>query len=467
MIKSLGTVKAFCPDITKHRHIDKLPSMRLSRHSLLRRVIPGILLGIVILFLVAMKSLLLADGTNDGTASPPAPTVVEEDYGKHILEHQDDIMPFIKKHGEVLYRQAEPQLFYIFINALALNLVVGWIFDVVTAYYFSRHFALGHSKLNQAFLFATGHLVLTFITCMLYMMFAFSVGMVMPWYIFLTATLLLVAIFFVVQTIWVSMNYHTLPEVSAQFYLVVFLVHALGLFICYPIIKVHVTSMMEQMVDAIVTPQLNVYIDERKNLLTVAEAARDKVKGQTVDAQNRFDQATSAQADLRKKIEDKKNSDFFVFSRIVHLHAEGDLAASLDQVNAFLVKFPNSSFLDAAKAQLTQVQNEIAAQEEKKKEAEAAIAQAAAQARADLLARAAQGEVTMSEMHKVLQGKTPAEVVDLFGKPSMVSAGQWDYTQLMTINPITNQKYGMSVYFVEGIVQSVDYYYGNQGQGSQ
>ena len=66
-----------------------------------------------------------------------------------------------------------------------------------------------------------------------------------------------------------------------------------------------------------------------------------------------------------------------------------------------------------------------ATQDAQKKQEEADAARAAAQARADLLARAAKGEVTLSEMRQALIGKTRAEVSDLLGAPSETATDSW------------------------------------------
>ena len=100
---------------------------------------------------------------------------------------------------------------------------------------------------------------------------------------------------------------------------------------------------------------------------------------------------------------------------------------------------------------------ELVVEETQKKQEEADAARAAAQARADLLARAGKGEVTLSEMRQALIGKTRAQVSDLLGQPSETASDSWGYRQQMILNPLTNEKHGLTVYFNEGIVQSVDY----------
>ena len=97
------------------------------------------------------------------------------------------------------------------------------------------------------------------------------------------------------------------------------------------------------------------------------------------------------------------------------------------------------------------------ADEAQKNQEEADAARVAAQARADLLARAAKGEVTLSEMRQALIGKTRAQVSGLLGQPSETGSDSWGYRQQMILNPLTNEKTGLMVYFTEGAVQSVDY----------
>ena len=383
-----------------------------------------------------------------------------ETFGQQVLEHESDITPFLKEHQENIYRTCGPGFQYIVATILALNLIVGWFCDFVAAYILSRVFAPTYALLKQAFIFTTGHLILI-IFFSIFSMFLFStIGAAMPWYMFEILIVLLLLIVSVIQTILVSFCYRTAPDVSVKFYAWVFVLHVMALALFYPITKARATTMMSSLANKVATPTLEGYVDERMKLLTIASDARDKVKGDISDAQSQFDEANTEQSQLRKQIADMKASELFVFRRIVHLHAEGDLTSARDQLNAFLVSFPAGKMIESAKAQLTQISGELAALDAQKKQAEAAAAQAAAQARADFLARAGRGEVSLSEMHKALQGKTFAEVKELFGLPAVVEAGCWGYKQQMVFNPLTNEKHGLTIYFVQGIVQSVDYFYG-------
>ena len=99
-----------------------------------------------------------------------------------------------------------------------------------------------------------------------------------------------------------------------------------------------------------------------------------------------------------------------------------------------------------------------------KQQTQAAQARTAAQDRANLLARAARGEVTLSEMRHALLGKSRDSVSALLGQPTEIASNRWGFSQQMILNPITNEKSGLAVYFNEGLVQSVDYYDLNGGQ---
>jgi hypothetical protein len=140
------------------------------------------------------------------------------------------------------------------------------------------------------------------------------------------------------------------------------------------------------------------------------------------------------------------------------LHARGELAPAHDQLAALLARFPTGPMTGLVQGQLIQVNSELAAQAQQRSQAEATRQRLAAQARADFLARAGQGKITLSEMRKTLLGKSRAEVTSLLGAPAEVASDRWGYGRRMIFNPLTNEKSGLAVYFAEGRVQGVDYY---------
>ena len=179
-----------------------------------------------------------------------------------------------------------------------------------------------------------------------------------------------------------------------------------------------------------------------------------------VKLQNEIKQAKSDQVDLQKQIDAAKTSESYLYSQIVKVRAKGDLTAARDQLTALLAKYPSGPLDRTVRAQLADVNNEIAAQAEQEKEAEAAQARAVAHARAVLLAHTAHGQATLSELRTALIGKSRDEVSALFGKPTETASDRWGYGRHMVLNPLTNEKCGLTIYFSDGLVQSVDYYYG-------
>jgi DNA-binding transcriptional regulator YdaS (Cro superfamily) len=219
--------------------------------------------------------------------------------------------------------------------------------------------------------------------------------------------------------------------------------------------------MLTQFIDQNVTAELKSATADTMQSTMAAEAARDKVQADVNAAQGRIDQANAQAEALRQEIDAKKNSDVLAYAQVCRTHAQGDLTAAQNQLNAFLARFPSSSLTDAAKAQLTMVEGELAAQAAQKKEQEADADAATAAAKADFLARASKDGVTLSEARQMILGKTRDEVTSLFGTPTETGSDRWGYERVITINPMTEAKQGLAIYFSEGAVQGVDYYYGS------
>ena len=104
------------------------------------------------------------------------------------------------------------------------------------------------------------------------------------------------------------------------------------------------------------------------------------------------------------------------------------------------------------------INSQIVVVDTQKKQDEAEALRTAEAARADLLARASKGEVTLSEMRHALIGKGRPDVKSLLGVPTDTGTDTWSYRQRMIINPVTNLRYGLTVNFIEGVVQGVDYF---------
>jgi DNA-binding transcriptional regulator YdaS (Cro superfamily) len=286
----------------------------------------------------------------------------------------------------------------------------------------------------------------------------FSLRLSHPGIVMMSVLILLVIVALAAQVVWILYLYRTDFLISTAFYLALIVVHGIvGFLIAKPIVSLQATHVATDFVDRVLTPRLQAEIDSTKHDLAAVESARDATKAKTAELQDQITQAQAEQEQLRKEIEAKKNSDIYVFGQIVQARARGELASARDQITAFLTKFPTSILYNSARVQLAQVESQLAVEETQKKQEEADAARALAQARSDLLARAGKGEVTLSEMRQALIGKTRAEVSNLLGLPSETASDSWGYRQQMILNPLTNEKHGLMVYFAQGAVQSVDY----------
>jgi hypothetical protein len=340
-----------------------------------------------------------------------------------------------------------------------VTMLIGWGIDVLMSRGFAFFFAPAFSDIKRALIYATGRLFLSFIyTCLLGIAIVFSLKLVYAGTVMACAVILLLAVAIAAQIVWVLYLYRTSFGVSAAFYVAIIVVHTVvGFLLAKPFIGSGASATAIDFVNRVVTPRLQAEVDSTKQELAGVASDRDATKAKVTEFQSQLVQAQSEQQHLHQLIEEKKNSDVYVFSRIVQAHARGELESARDELTVFLGKFPSSSLNALARAQLAQVDEQIAAQTEQKKQEEAETARAAAQARSDLLARAAKGQVPLSEMRRALIGKSRAVVSDLLGPPSETGSDSWNYHQLMVFNPLTNVKHGLMVYFIEGTVQSVDY----------
>jgi hypothetical protein len=439
-----------------------IPILHLLRGSMAKKVANSIRLGVFILWFMAAGAPLQADGTN--AASSPAPPASSDsgDFAQYLIDHQDDLAPFFAEHNSEMAREAIPLALALIGRIAVLTLIAGWAIDVFLSRCFSAFFAPVYAKLKRAFLYASGRLVLS-LACMVLsgLLIFLTMGMANLAVVVMVLIGLLFLLTLGVQVWWVSYLYRMGLVPSAVFYLSVIAVHSvIAVLVSAPILGTAAPQVWLGFMNQNVTSKLQAEIGNAKHELADISHARDDMKSQVTDVQNRLTQAEAKQQDLQKEIEERKNSDAYIFSQIAKTRAKGDLVAARDQLNDFIGKFPNGNLTDAAKAALTEVNADIATREAQKKQAEADAAVAAAQARADLLSRAAKGQATLSEMRQALIGKTSAQVAELFGPPAETGSNRWGYGKQMILNPLTNQTFGLTVYYAEGVVQSVDYYYG-------
>jgi hypothetical protein len=416
----------------------------------------------LIFWLCALSLPLMADGTNTVAAQPVAGA---DDFGQYLADHQADLAPFFKKNAEDLFKLGVPLLMGMTGWVIAFTMLAGWGVDVLMSRGFAFFFAPAFAEWKRAAIYATGRLFLSFVyTCLMGFAIVFSLGLAHAGIAVTLSLLLLLVVAFAAQLVWILYLYRTAFPVSVAFYLAIIVVHTVvGFLIAKPVIGLQASSVATDFVDRVITPRMQAETESTKGELAAADSARNAAKAKVADLQNQIAQAQTEQQQLGTEIEEKKNSDIYVFSQIVQAHARGELDSARDQLTAFLAKFPSSSLIALAQAQRAQVNSQIVTEEAQKKQEEADAARAAEQAQADLLARAAKGEVTLSEMRQALIGKTREQVGNLLGPPSATASDSWGYRQQMIVNPLTNEKFGLTVYFTEGTVLSVDY---NRNGGS-
>jgi len=432
---------------------------RLSR----RARIAGLGAGLFIFLLAAMSFPLMADGTN---ALPAQPAAGGEDFGQYLADHQSDLEPFFVKNAGDLCKLGVPLLIGMTGWIILFTMLAGWVVDVLMSRGFAFLFAPAFAELKRAVIYATGRLLLSFVyTCLLGVAVVFSLRMSHPGIVMMIVVILLLLVALAAQIVWILYLYRTNLPVSAAFYVALIVMHSIvGFVIARPIISLQASSVATDFVDRAITPKLQAETQSMRHELAAIESTRDAARAKMTDLQNQIAQNQTEQEQLRKEIEEKKNSDIYVFGQVVQARARGELESARDQFTAFLAKFPASPLYNSARTQLAQVTDQLVVEEAQKKREEADAARVAAQARTDLLARAGKGEVTLSEMRQALIGKTRAEVSNLLGLPSETASDSWGYRQQMILNPLTNERFGLMVYFVEGAVQSVDY---NRNGGSQ
>jgi hypothetical protein len=412
--------------------------------------------GILILLLGAMSLPLVA---NAAPAPATQPAAGDEDFGRYLAGHQDDLGPFFSDNAGDIFRLGVPVVMGMMGWVIIFTMLVGWGIDVLMSRGFSFFYAPAFAEVKRALIYATGRLFLSVVyTCLLSLAIVFSLKFPYAGIVMAIAVLVLVAVALAAQIVWILYLYRTAFSVSVVFYLAIIAVHSIvGVLIAKSVVGLRASSAVTEFVDQSITPRLRADTEGIRRQLADAQSARNAAKAKVADLQNQVIQAKSDEEQLRQEIDEKKNSDIYVFSRIVQARARHDLASAHDQIAVFLAKYPASSLSAQAHAQLTQINDELAAEDAQKKQADADTARASAQARSDLLARAGKGEVTLSEMRQALIGKTRAQVKSLLGLPPQTASDQWGYPQQMIVNPLTNEKSGLLVNFSEGTVQGVDY----------
>jgi DNA-binding transcriptional regulator YdaS (Cro superfamily) len=401
---------------------------------------------------------VLVAATNQANPNSPG----KEDFGQYLVSHQAELAPFFDKNLEELVRKAMPMVWGLLAWITFLTILVGWVVDIGLARGFTPFFAPAYAKTKRAVVYSTVRLIMSLIVMGLMALTVYlSTSFVHAGIIILTAGVLLLIVWLVTQIGWLAYQFRMTVGVSIIFFVIFAGAQALlFILVTSSILVGQPSALAYRFVNQQLAPQLETEVDATKDELATIQKSSDDTRAKIANLQAQMAKDQADQEKLNQQIEEKKNSETYLFQKIVKVEATGDLAGARDQFTAMLAQYPSGALVDSVKAHLAEIDSEMAALLAQKQKAQADALAAAAAARADLLARASRGEVTLSEMRQVLVGKSRADVTNLLGQPSDTASDRWGYGQQMIFNPMTNEKHGLTVFFSDGNVQSVGYYYG-------
>lgn len=415
------------------------------------------LVVLLLLILAATTLPLLAQSTNAAPAAPSATSA--DDFGQYLADHESDLAPFFADNAGDIFKQGLPVFIGMLGWVILFSMLLGWGLDILLSRGFAFFFAPAFAEWKRAVIYATGQLFLSFVyKCLMGIAIVFSLNLTQAFLAICIVVGLLMLVEFAAQVVWVLYLYRTSFTSSLLFYLLVIVVQIAGGFLLAgPFLGTHAPGSITRFIDSAITPRLQAGIDSARHDVASAQAESNAAKSRTNDILDQVSQAQAEKERLTRQIEEKKNSDIYILAQVLKVRANGDLTSARDQLAAFPSKFPSSPLNTQVRAQLSDVDNQLAMAALQQKQQQADSAREAATARADLLDRAGKGEVTLSEMRQALINKTRAQVKELLGAPSDTGPDSWGYRRQMIVNPLTNEKHGLMIYFSEGLVQGVDY----------
>jgi hypothetical protein len=411
----------------------------------------------LLLLLLALLGAGLALPLMAQTATPAADDT--GDFGQYVVNHQDTLAPFFTKNAGDFFRLAIPALIGLAGWVIFISMVVGWGLDVLMSRAYAFFYAPAFADWKRAIIYATGSLFLSFLyAALLGLVIVVLLGIPQAQVFILLAVLVLGIVAIAAQIVWIIYMFRTTLGITILFYIAVAVVHVVATsLISGPVMGSRASPDITNFVDNAVTPRVQAEAKSTREQLASVTGGRDSAQTKVTESQEEITQAESQQANLAKEIEEKKNSDIYTLAQLIKERARGELDSAREGLAAFPGKFPGSSLLPQAREQLDAVNGQIATNQAQRKQEEADEARVEAQNRADLLARAAKGQATLSQMRPALIGKSRAQVKDLLGPPSDTGPDQWNYQQQMIVNPLTGEQTGLTVFFSEGMVQTIDY----------
>ena len=390
-----------------------------------------------------------------------APADAAPDFATFLAQHQAELAPFFTAHACDFLKGGLPVLVATASRILLASALAGWVIDILLAWGYATIFAPAYAKFPRALIYACGRLALALMLTVVLMfaaMVGINAGAGLP-ALMIVAVLTVPAVF--AQVYWVGYIYRTRAKPSLLFYIALLAVHALIFTILVPtVFAKEANSAVADYMNQGVVPCLRTEADQARQQAALVVAKRDAAQANLDALQARIAQDGDDEKSLAAAIAAQKNAPAVIFSRLVILHAQGRLLDSAKGLADFIVRYPGDPDAGAARGQLEQVNQALAAQAESRRQQQARDAQAAAEARRQVLQDAAAGQATLSEMRAALLGKTTQQVAALFGAPSETGADKWGYGRRMIYDPDTHSRRGLTVVFAEGLVQGVDYYYG-------
>jgi hypothetical protein len=418
-----------------------------------RRSRPRLFFAVMGAFVLSAVSLVA-----DATDTPGSPS----DAASYLAQHQADLAPFFNQNGPVLIKDALPLFVDVTGHIMLFTSLVACLLDVLLAWIFSTIAAPAYAKVTRALVYATGRLALALaLTILLSVATLLTAHEGIEWLVLLVVGLLaMLAV--VIQIFWVIWLYRTSARDAVLFYIVLLLVHLILGAILIPVFFSNlVDGSVAHFVDDSITPQLRLDAITARHDIAGILARRDAEQAKVAALQAQLAQDKTDEANLQQAIRNGKSLPAFAFSRLVLMRAQGNLTQAATGFAAFIASHPHDPETNAARGQLAEINQEVSVQLAAQRQEQAMTARANAQAQARLLAKAAVGQATLSEMRAALLGKTPAQVYAIFGEPSERGADRWGYAKRMLIDPQSSQARGLTIDFSDGLVQGVDYYYGS------
>jgi hypothetical protein len=192
---------------------------------------------------------------------------------------------------------------------------------------------------------------------------------------------------------------------------------------------------------------------ETKLAIAANEKQQKQISQQLPDLQKQAADAEAKVVKLREQLVDYDHTDESDFAALQKKMSD-DKATFKDQMieaQTFVWAYPTSLHLADAQKYLQQLQKKQADLTQADKDAEAAREAA----RAKLLQRVQAKDLSLNEWSDFLRDMSQEDVLKYLGHPQLQNVEYWSYTGDWTVDPGTQQKAGLLLYFNGTRVQGV------------